>query len=83
MRSCSDACKKYKVSCPVENNSCRFWIDYEKDLNCTLISIDEIDRPMTLREVAERMGVSHVRIDQIERQATKKLTKKLKNEDLF
>ncbi len=74
---------KHRVSCPEENRDCRFWINYEKDLNCSLITIDKIDRPMTLREIAERMGVSHVRIDQIEKEATKKLMKKLKNQDLF
>ena len=74
---------KHRVSCPEENRDCRFWINYEKDLNCSLITIDKIDRPMTLREIADRMGVSHVRIDQIEKEATKKLMKKLKNQDLF
>ena len=83
MRACSDTCKKYRVSCPEENKDCRFWINYESDLNCTLIAIDTIDRPMTLREIAARMGVSHVRIDQVEKEATKKLVKKLKNDELF
>ena len=83
MRSCSDVCMKHRVSCPEENRDCRFWINYKKDLNCSLITIDKIDRPMTLREVADRMGVSHVRVDQIEKEATKKLMKKLKNQDLF
>lgn len=84
MRACSDFCKKKNYLCPEENKDCRFWIDYEDDLNCTLITVDKMDgKPMTLRDVAARLGVSHVRIDQIERQATQKLFKKLKNDDLF
>lgn len=84
MRECSDTCKKYNVSCPEENRDCRYWIDYEGDLNCTLIACDKADgRSMTLRDVAKRLNLSHVRIDQIEREATAKLFKKLKNQDLF
>jgi len=84
MRECSDICKKCNVSCPEENKDCRFWMDYEKDLNCALISIDKNDgRPMTLRDIGLKLGISHVRVDQIAKQATKKVAKKLKNDDLF
>jgi len=84
MRQCSDTCKKYKVSCPEENKECRYWINFEEDLNCTLIACDKADgKPMTLRDIGLRMNLSHVRIDQIEREATKKLAKKLRNADLF
>jgi hypothetical protein len=84
MRACSDVCKENDYLCPEENKSCRFWIDYEDDLNCTLIAVDKSDgRPMTLRDIGLRMNLSHVRIDQIERETTKKLAKKLRNEDLF
>lgn len=84
MRECSDICKKLNVSCPEENSDCRFWIDFEEDLNCSLISIDNNDgRPMTLRDIGLRLGVSHVRVDQIAKTALKKVSKKLKNEDLF
>ena len=41
--------------------------DFKKDLNCTIIAIaNNNEEPMTLREVAERIGVSFVRIKQIE-----------------
>ncbi len=84
MRQCSDLCKELMISCPAENNSCRYWIDYEGDLNCSLISVDKNDgRPMTLRDIGLRLNLSHVRIDQIERKAIKKVVKKLRNEDLF
>lgn len=84
MRECSDLCKELRVSCPEENKSCRFWLDYEGDQNCALISIDKADgKPMTLRDIGLRLNLSHVRIDQIERKATEKVMKKLKNDDLF
>ena len=84
MRACSDLCKEKSYLCPEENSSCRFWISYEEDLNCSLFSIDKSDgRPMTLRDIGLRLNLSHVRVDQIERAATKKLVKKLRNADLF
>ena len=84
MRACSDVCKKNDYLCPEENKSCRFWINYEDDLNCTLIAAHEAEaRPMTVRDIGLRMHLRHVRIDQIERETTKKLAKKLRNEDLF
>ena len=74
MRECSKTCKKLGVSCPVED--CRMWIDYEEDMNCTLIAIhNNDDKPMTLREVASRIGVSFPRIKQIEDEVFKKMRK--------
>ena len=70
MRECCKVCIKKKVSCPVDD--CENWIDYEKDNNCALIAIHDNGR-MTLREVADRMKVSFVRIKQIEDKALKKL----------
>ena len=76
MRECSKTCMKLDVSCPVQD--CRMWIDYEQDLNCTLIAIDNNEeKPMTLREVAPRIGVSFPRVKQIEDEIFKKLKKKL------
>ena len=60
---CLEACKKLNTTCPVKD--CRYWIEYKDDLNCTFESINKNDA-MTLREVAERIGVSYVRIKQIE-----------------
>lgn len=84
MRECSDICKNLNVSCPEENKDCRFWMDYEEDLNCTLIAIDNNDgRPMTLRDIGLRLNLTHVRIDQIAKKAQQKVVKKLKKDDLF
>jgi hypothetical protein len=54
---------------------CRLWIDYEEDLNCTLISAEK-NGPMNLREVAERLGISFVRVKQIQDIALAKLSLK-------
>lgn len=84
MRQCSDLCKELNISCPEENKGCRFWIDYEEDLNCTLITIDKNEnKPMTLRDIGLRLNLSHVRVDQIAKKAEEKVIKKLKKEDLF
>ena len=71
MKSCCNCCIVNSVGCPIEE--CKYWIDYEEDFNCALISIEK-NGDMTLREVAERMGLSFVRIKQIEDKALKKLT---------
>jgi hypothetical protein len=75
MRECCKKCLEYDVSCPMENADCRHWIDYEDDSNCTLIAVENHDgNKMTLREVAARLGVSFVRVKQIEDSAVKKLS---------
>ena len=75
---CSDACIQYDVSCP--NSDCRHWIEYEDDLNCTFVAVDKHGK-MTLREVSKRLGVSFVRIKQVQDKAVKRLSKnKLINE---
>jgi DNA-directed RNA polymerase sigma subunit (sigma70/sigma32) len=74
MRECCEKCLEYDVSCPIENSDCRHWIDYEDDSNCVLIAVDNSESDhMTLREVSKRIGVSFVRIKQIETDAVKKL----------
>ena len=59
---------------PCHNQECRNWIDYKEDLNCCLVSIDKHGQ-MTLMQVAERLGVSHVRIKQIQDKVLIKLKK--------
>ena len=67
---CSQECVNTKKDCKVEE--CRLWVDFEEDYNCCLISIYE-HGPMTLREVAKRLGISFARVKQIETKALKKL----------
>jgi len=71
--NCEDICKKTKQAC--ENKECKYWIDYSDDLNCTLICAQQ-NGALTLREVAKRMGVSYVRVKQIEENALNKIKKK-------
>ena len=69
---CLEEAKHNKNCC--QKKDCRQWIDYEDDLNCTLEAIAKNDnKPMTLREAGQRLGVSFVRIKQIEDIALKKL----------
>ena len=70
LKKCCEACQENEVSCPVKE--CKHWIDYEDDLNCTLIAVEEHGR-LTLRETADRLGISFVRVKQIEDKALKKL----------
>ena len=70
MKKCLEACISLQTSCPVQG--CRYWVAYEKDYNCVFRSIDK-NGNMTLRQVAERIGVSFVRIKQIEDKAIKKI----------
>ena len=76
MRECSKSLLEYNVSCPCKE--CRLWIDYKKDSNCTLVAVKK-QKTMTLREVADRLGVSFVRVKQIQDVAHKKMLKKLSN----
>ncbi len=73
-KGCAQKCQEHKVSCPFKD--CKMWIDYEKDFNCTNIAI-AVNGNMTLRQIAEREGLSFVRIQQIEKKALKKLKFKL------
>lgn len=74
LRDCAKTCLKKRSSC--QKSDCKYFIDYKKDYNCTFIAIEKNENSsMTLREVAERMGVSFVRIKQIEDKALKKLSK--------
>ena len=74
MIQCVKDCVKSKKPC--ENSDCRLWIEYEKDLNCTLISIEESKTGrLTLHEAGERLGISFVRVRQIEQKALQKMYK--------
>jgi hypothetical protein len=70
-------CKKtcLRTGVPCETNSCRHHMEYPEDLNCALIAVDK-HGDMTLDEVAKRLGLSLVRIKQIEESALLKLNKR-------
>jgi hypothetical protein len=67
---CLEECKKENTPCKEEQ--CRNWIEYEQDYNCVLQAV-ECHGAMTLREIADRLGLSFVRVQQIEKAALKKM----------
>lgn len=59
------------------SEECRCWIDYPEDENCIYTAIEK-HGAMTLEQVAKRLGISFVRVSQIEKAAIKKLSKRIK-----
>lgn len=78
MRECMRKCYLAKKSC--EQSECRLHIEYEEDLNCTLIAVKK-HGPMTLEQVGKRHHVSTVRAKQLVDSALVKLKKTLKTEN--
>jgi len=78
MRSCASECHRAKVCC--ENKECRMYLEFEEDLNCTVIAVEK-HGAMTLQEIARRHQVSTVRIKQILDSTLAKLKKTLLREN--
>ena len=72
MKTCASKCFKNKNEC--KKDSCSLWLDYKEDQNCTLIAIKK-NGQMTLEEVGKRLGISYVRVKQIEKASLMKLQK--------
>jgi len=58
------------TACP--NEDCRGWIKSPEEYNCLYETIEK-NGPLTLREAAARLGISFVRVKQIEDAALKKI----------
>jgi|TARA_R110002126_G_scaffold251625_2_gene394621 ribosome-binding protein aMBF1 (putative translation factor) len=69
--SCYEVHEKWRVEC--DKTSCRNWMNFQEDLNCSVVCARKESAGLSLREVADRMGVSFPRISQIEHGAFKKL----------
>ena len=69
--TCFEVHEKWELPCDQEK--CRNWMNYESDLNCAVVCSRKYENGLSLREVADRMGVSFPRISQIEHGAFKKL----------
>jgi DNA-directed RNA polymerase sigma subunit (sigma70/sigma32) len=74
LMDCSRECLEQNKSCDMKG--CRYFINYSEEHNCCMISIYK-NGPLSLREVAEREGLSFARIKQIQDKALVKLKKKI------
>ena len=82
MRECAKRCEELNTSCP--RQECRLWIDHDEDLNCTLHAVENNHTgELTLREVADRMGISFVRVKQIQDKAARKVVKLLNKDKAY
>ncbi len=79
LRECSRECMRKEKNC--NEKECKYWINFPADRNCTLVAIYEHGK-MTLREVAERLGISFARVKQIESQALIKIKKRCINKGI-
>ena len=78
MKQCVKECYMSRTCC--ENRECRLHIEFEEDLNCTMIAVKK-HGPMTLEEIGRRHGVSTVRAKQILDATLHKLKKTLLKEN--
>ena len=72
MRKCAKECVKNNKEC--NNKECSLWIDFPKELNCSLISIEK-NGNMTLKECGERLGISYCLVKKIQDKVLLKLKK--------
>ena len=54
--TCFEVHETWRLEC--DQKECRNWMNYGEDLNCAVVCARKYDNGMSLREVAERMGVS-------------------------
>tara|TARA_B100000427_G_C14979248_1_gene364565 strand:+ start:59 stop:301 length:243 start_codon:yes stop_codon:yes gene_type:complete len=78
MKKCAAECYIARVEC--QNEKCRLFIEYEEDLNCTLVALEK-HGPMTLEEIGKRHHISTVRAKQILDATLVKLKKTLVKEN--
>ena len=69
--TCFEVHEKWRLPC--DQTGCRNFMKFEEDLNCAVVCARKHENGLSLREVAERMGVSFPRISQIEHGAFNKL----------
>ncbi len=70
--TCFEVHEKWQLPC--DQTGCRNFMNFEEDLNCAVVCARKHENGLSLREVADRMGVSFPRISQIDHGPFKKLT---------
>ena len=80
MKKCIKLCVVSNQNCTAK--TCRYWVDSEKNQNCTFIAIAN-NGPMTLRQIAEIEKISHVTVRDTQIRALKKLILKVKKDEYF
>lgn len=65
---------------PCDNKECRLYLNYNEDLNCTLVAVDKYG-DMTLEQIAKRHSLSIVRIKQIVDSTLEKIKKPFLHEN--
>lgn len=68
---CFEAYKKYSKNCNKKN--CRYWHDLSESNNCIINKSN--NNPHTLQEIGDILGITRMRVCQIE----KRIINKLKN----
>jgi hypothetical protein len=69
--TCFEVHEKWQLPC--DQTDCRNFMSFEDDLNCAVVCARKHDGGLSLREVADRLGVSFPRISQIEHASFSKL----------
>ena len=72
LKACSLHCMTKKKEC--SQIECRHFINFPEEFNCVLITVFQ-NGNLTLRQTAERLGISFARVKQIEKKALLKLKK--------
>lgn len=64
-----------KQASPCKNNECRYFIEYENDLNCTFIAINK-HKTLTFEEISVRLNLTPARIKQLQDDALNRMKKR-------
>ncbi len=67
---CFEKCSVLQTPC--ENKSCRYLIENNEFMNCTIVAAKE--GPMTLQQIGDIFGVTRMRICQLEKKILKKIS---------
>lgn len=73
---CSKFIQEHDKCC--SNSDCRYHLNAEEDKNCLFISVEE-NGTQNLRQISSKLGISYVRVYQIEQAAMNKIASKNKD----